>query len=145
YEPAVYADRFGNLYVTAHKDFPIDEVVAPDTRSPTLTRSMSWDWMSSDNGKTWQNIPGLPLDLENHDFGDEGDFALDNADHLYFVDTNVVDVTFTRWTVSGRGKISLDTHRPILPSLEPVDDRPWVTAHGNGHVFYFGNEGNQGQ
>src|SRR6266540_2726441 len=26
---------------------------------------------------------------------------------------------------------------------EPVDDRPWVTAHGNGHVFYFGNEGDK--
>ena len=26
---------------------------------------------------------------------------------------------------------------------EPVDDRPWVTAHGDGHVFYFGNEGDK--
>jgi hypothetical protein len=32
-----------------------------------------------------------------------------------------------------------------LPAGEPVDDRPWVIAHGDGHVFYFGNEGNKGE
>src|SRR5438046_612448 len=43
----------------------------------------------------------------------------------------------------GLGQMPLDLHRPFLPAAEPVDDRPWVAAHGNGHVFYFGNEGDK--
>jgi hypothetical protein len=144
YEPAVLVDKYGNIFATAHKEVA-ELVVSPDMRSPTLTRSMSWAWVSTDNGKTFQNIPGYPLGLETHDFGDEGDLALDDANHLYFVDTNVADITFTRWSVTGRGQISIDLHRPLIPTAEPVDDRPWVTAHGDGHVFYFGNEGDKGQ
>jgi hypothetical protein len=66
-----------------------------------------------------------------------------DANHLYFVDTNVTDVTFTRWSISRLGRYVLDTHRPLLPGAESVDDHPWVTAHGDGHVFYFGNEGDK--
>jgi hypothetical protein len=69
--------------------------------------------------------------------------AVDDANHLYFVDTNVSDVTFTRWSIRGLGQYVLDQHRPLLPAGEPVDDRPWVTAHGDGQVFYFGNEGDK--
>src|SRR5947208_10942223 len=69
--------------------------------------------------------------------------AVDDANHLYFVDTNGTDVTCTRWTVHARGQFTLDQHRPLLPAGEPVDDRPWVTAHGDGHVFYLGNEGDK--
>jgi hypothetical protein len=144
YEPSVLVDKYGNIFATAHKEVA-ELVICPDMRSPTLTRSMSWAWVSTDNGRTFRNIPGYPLQLETHDFGDEGDLALDDADHLYFVDTNVADVTFTRWSVTGRGEIEIELHRPFLPAGEPVDDRPWITAHGDGHVFYFGNEGDKGQ
>ena len=140
YEPAVYIDHFGNIFATAHKSDPFIPF-GTDSNSPTMTRSMSWTWMSSDGGKTFSDIPGYPLNAQNHDPGDEGDMALDDANHLYFVDTNVTDDTFTRWTVSGLGKISIDMHRPVIPTAQPLDDRPWITAHGDGHVFYFGNMG----
>jgi hypothetical protein len=143
YEPAVYTDRFGNIYATAHKE-NWQLAIAPDLSSPTFTRSMSWAWASSDGGRTFADLPGLtPLSVEQHDFGDEGDMAVDDANHLYFVDTNVGDVTFTSWDIYGLGQYVLDQHRPLLPAGEPVDDRPWVTAHGDGHVFYFGNEGDK--
>src|SRR5437870_6304690 len=143
YEPAVYTDHFGNIYATAHKE-NWQLAVAPDLNSPTFTRSMSWAWASSDGGRTFADLPGLTmLSAEQHDFGDEGDMAVDDANHLYFVDTNVTDVTFTSWDIYGRGQYVLDQHRPLLPAGEPVDDRPWVTAHGNGQVFYFGNEGDK--
>jgi hypothetical protein len=143
YEPAVYTDHYGDIFATAHKE-NWQLVIAPDLNSPTFTRSMSWAWASSDGGQTWPDLPGLTmLSAEQHDFGDEGDMAVDDADHLYFVDTNVGDVTFTRWSIFGLGRYSLDMHRPVLPAGEPVDDRPWVAAHGNGHVFYFGNEGDK--
>jgi hypothetical protein len=142
YEPAVYTDRFGNIYTTAHKE-NWQLALGPDLNSATATRSMSYAWWSTDGGKTWSNIPGLPANLETHSFGDEGDMALDDAGHLYFVDTTVGDNTLTRWTVSGKGKIAYDFHHPVLGTAEPVDDRPWITAHGDGHVFYFGNEGDK--
>src|SRR6059058_3150335 len=143
YEPAVYTDHYGDIFATAHKE-NWQLVLAPDLNSPTFTRSMSWAWASSDGGQTFSDLPGLTmLSAEQHDFGDEGDMAVDDANHLYFVDTNVADVTFTSWSIFGLGRYVLDQHRPLLPASEPVDDRPWVTAHGDGHVFYFGNEGDK--
>jgi hypothetical protein len=130
---------------TAHKE-NWQLAVAPDTNSPTQTRSMSWAWVSVDGGQTWVDPPGLtPLSLEQHEFGDEGDMALDDAGHLYYVDTEVVDDTITRWSVNGHGvdHMTLDFTRPLIPTLQPEDDRPWIIAHGDGHVFYFGNEGNK--
>ena len=143
YEPSFVADHFGNIFATAHKE-NWQLVLAPDTNSPTYTRSMSWDWISTNGGQTWLDIQGLtPLSIEQHEFGDEGDMALDDANHLYFVDTNVADDTFTRWKVNGLGNVTLETTRPFVPAAQFVDDRPWVTAHGDGHVFYFGNEGDK--
>jgi hypothetical protein len=145
YEPTVIVDQFGNIFSTAHKE-NWQLVLAPDINSPTYTRSMSWAWVSVDGGHTFGNIPGLTsLSLEQHEFGDEGDMAFDDAGHLYYVDTNVADDTFTRWSVSGAGlqNITLDFTRPLVPAAQLVDDRPWVTAHGNGSVFYLGNEGDK--
>jgi len=145
YEPAVVVDPYGNIFATAHKE-NWQLVLGPDPNSPTFTRSMSWAWYSDDGGRTFNDLPGLTaLSLEQHEFGDEGDMAVDDADHLYFVDTNVVDDTITRWNVTDHGRqfMTLDYTRPLIPTMQAVDDRPWVTAHGDGHVFYFGNEGDK--
>ena len=143
YEPGVFTDRFGNLYATAHKE-NAELVVSPDTRSSTLTRSMSWTWYSDDHGASWKNLPGpLGVDVQNHSFGDEGDMATDDAGNAYFVDTSVTDISFTSWHASGLGKISYKSHLPAVGTAQPADDRPWVAAHRDGHVFYFSNEGNQ--
>jgi hypothetical protein len=97
---------------------------------------MSWDWVSTDGGLTFHDLPGLtPASLEQHEFGDEGDMALDDNFYLYFVDTNVTDNTITRWTVTGPN-IRFDLTRPLIPTFQPA-------AHGVGHVFYFGNEGDK--
>jgi hypothetical protein len=69
---------------------------------------------------------------------------VDEAGNLYFVDTTVADITFTQWHASGRGEVSFVRSTPLAGFGEPVDDRPWVVAHGDGHVFYFGNEGDSG-
>ena len=143
YEPSFVADHYGNIFATAHKE-NWQLVLAPDLNSPTYTRSMSWVWNSTDGGKTWPDIGGLTaLSIEQHEFGDEGDTALDDTDHLYFIDTNVTDDTFTRWKINGLGNVALETTRPLVPAAEAVDDRPWIIAHGDGHVFYFGNQGDK--
>src|SRR5262249_31529254 len=130
YEPSIAVDTFGNIFVTAHKQNQCDGV-AQDPSAPTGVRAQSWIWTSAD-GVNFADMPGLTaLRADQLDFGDEGDIALDDANHLFFVDTKVADNSFARWTAKGLGaeNITLDIQRPVIPSLMPVDDRPWVTAH----------------
>jgi len=142
YEPTLIVDKYGNAFASAHKE-NWQLVLAPDPNSPTATRSMSWMWLSIDQGQHWTDPPGLtPLSLEQHQLGDEGDLAMDDANHVYFADTYLGDITLTRWTTTGLGQVILDFTRPIIPTPE-LDDRPWITAHGNGHVFYFANHGDK--
>lgn len=142
YEPTVIADKFGNLYATAHKE-NWQLVVGPDERSTAGARSMSWAWWSRDNGKTWVNLPTGPFDAYSANFGDEGDMATDSAGNVYFADTNVHDITFTAWHATGRGEVEFLHHLPLSGFGEPLDDRPWITAHGDGDVYYLGNVGNK--
>lgn len=142
YEPTLLVDKYGNAFATAHKE-NFELAVAPDPNSPDGTRSTSWMWWSQDNGQTWPNAPGLTQYSVNYHLpGDEGDLAQDDAGHVYFVDTYLADITLTRWTSGGLGKLTYDFSRPIAPSPE-ADDRPWITAHGDGHIFYFSNDGSQ--
>jgi len=140
YEPSFVVDPYGNAFATAHKE-NWQLALAPDANSPTFTRSMSWAWLSSDGGRTWSDPPGLtPASLEQHLVGDEGDMATDDAGHIFYADTYLGDITLTRWTTNGLGDVTYDFTRPTVPTPE-LDDRPWITAHGNGHVFYFANHG----
>jgi hypothetical protein len=142
YEPSFIVDTYGNAFATAHKE-NWQLALAPDANSPTFTRSMSWAWLSIDNGRTWVDPPGLsPASLEQHQVGDEGDMTQDDAGHIYFADTYAGDITLTRWSTNGLGNVTFDYTRPTIPTPED-DDRPWVIAHGDGHVFYFSNAGNK--
>jgi hypothetical protein len=142
YEPSFIVDRYGNAFATAHKE-NWQLALAPDANSPTYTRSMSWAWLSIDKGRTWVDPPGLsPASVEQHQVGDEGDMTQDDAGHIYFADTYAGDITLTRWSTNGLGKVTFDYTRPTIPTPED-DDRPWVVAHGDGHVFYFSNAGNK--
>jgi len=146
YEPGLALDRFGNIFVTAHKQNHCDAVAA-DPGAPAGVRAESWLWTSTD-GVHWAEMPGLanlPADPASLDVGDEGDIALDDANHFYFVDTKIADDHFARWTVNGAGTghMTQDIARPVVPSLMPVDDRDWVAAHGSRTVLYAGNEGDK--
>jgi len=146
YEPGIAIDKYGNIYVTAHKQNHCD-AVADDPQAPIGVRAQSWIWTSTD-GVNFRDMPGLenlPADPSSLDVGDEGDIALDDAGHFFFVDTKIADDSFSRWTVTGLGasKMTQDIHRPVVPTLMPVDDRPWVVAHGSSTVLYAGNEGDK--
>jgi len=142
YEPGLTVDRFNNVVVTAHKQNHT-LALSPDSRATVPVRSQSWLWTSKD-GKTFTDLPGMtPLQEQNAEFGDEGDLAHDDAGHIYFVDTNVADNSFSRYKATGNGKLALETTRPVGPFGGTVDDRPWVTAHGDGVVMYLGNQGDK--
>jgi hypothetical protein len=140
WEPTLLIDRFGNVLIAARKNLE-QLVLAPDPRSPTLTRSMSWLWISTDGGKTFDNMHGYPLDLENHSWGYESDIALDDAGHLYQVDQTYLDSTIARWTITGRGTYRFDYFRPFIPTAQPIDDRPWLAAHGSKSLIYLSQAG----
>src|SRR5947209_5977462 len=83
YEPGLALDRFGNIFVTAHKQNHCD-AVADDPSAPTGVRAASWLWTSTD-GVNFNDLPGLlgpALAPDQLDVGDEGDIALDDANHL---------------------------------------------------------------
>jgi hypothetical protein len=146
YEPGLAIDQFDNIFITAHKQNHCD-AAAVDPSAPDGVRAQSWLWMSND-GVNFSDVPGLTLlAADQLDVGDEGDVALDDAGHLYFVDTKVVDDHFARWSITGPvgggQNIALDFARPVVPSLMPIDDRPWVTSHGATTVLYAGNEGDK--
>lgn len=141
YEPTVVVDEHDNVVVTAHKQNH-GLAASPDQDTATQVRTASWMWTSSDHGRTFHDLPGMTaLQEQNLEFGDEGDLAFDDAHHLYFVDTTLTDDTFSRWKTGGLGQFTLETTRPVGPFTQPLDDRPWVSAHGNGVVAYFGQEG----
>jgi hypothetical protein len=139
YEPSIAVDRFNNIVITAHKQTQT-LALSPDNRSATGVRSQSWLWTSRD-GTHFTDMPGMTaLQEQSAMFGDEGDVTYDDTGHIYFVDTVFTDSTFSRYKATGNGKLALETTRPLGPSGQPVDDRPWIAAHGDGVVLYAANE-----
>lgn len=131
YEPGIEIDSKGTVFVTAHKFGVVGEGVVEDARGT------SWLWRSTDDGKTFQDVPLSP-DLQVQPFAAfEGDFAVDGKDRLYFVDTWLLDNHFHRYGENG-GR--LESYRPAIPSIE-IDDRPWLAAHHDGYVYYLSNNG----
>ncbi len=145
YEPTVIVDKYQNVVVTAHKQNQCDGVAFDPQQTPPA-RAQSWAWGSSD-GVNFTDMPGIAAgsvdtNAQSLDVGDEGDLARDDAGHLYLVDTKVADNSFTSWTATGNGQVTETFHTPAMGTAQPVDDRPWITAHGNGVVMYAGNTGN---
>jgi hypothetical protein len=56
---------------------------------------------------------------------------------MYFVDTWAADNNISRWSNHGA---TMDFIRPVVATYE-ADDRPWITAHGDGYVYYMSNTG----
>src|SRR4051794_7053054 len=57
YEPGIATDRFGNIFVTAHKQNHC-LTAALDPSSPVGVRAQSWMWTSSD-GVNFVDMPGI--------------------------------------------------------------------------------------
>jgi hypothetical protein len=131
YEPGIETDSQGTIFVMAHKSSLAAEGAVANTRTA------SWLWRSVDDGRTFQDMAGLNGGT-NYAWALEGDGAVDGRDRFYYVDTWAFENHMSRY--SNRGA-TLDFWRPAVPSFEPVDDRPWVAAHGDGFVYYFGNLG----
>lgn len=128
YEPSVNVDSYGTVYVTAHKASVTNED----------TRLSSWFWYSADGGETWYDMPS-GADVDNDQYALEGHIAVDDTGTVYFVDTYAGDNHINRWQTEPSGP-KWDLSKPVMGTTG-VDDRPWLRAHGDGIVYYLGNNG----
>ena len=156
YEPGLAVDSEGNMFYTAHKDLswagpnggPLAVTegtigLGPFACIPGLETSWdyyaSWFYASQDGGRTWGPPDwGYFTEVEGAWIfaGDEGDIGIDANDRVYFVDTTLEDNWFHVWDDGG------DTYvRGQRQNSWALDDRPWLTAQGNGIGHYLGNSG----
>lgn len=129
YEPGLVSTSTGTLYYTAHKN--LDDKTSWDYLA-------SWFFVSTDDGATWKS-PTDPMPLGRkwqRYLGDEGDIAVDGRDYAYFVDTWLADNHLHVWADGGVWKYSEHVQKS-----SGLDDRPWISAQGNGILHYLGNNG----
>jgi hypothetical protein len=169
YEPSLSIDSQGNLFVTAHKDLrwggegtplgpllggPLDSWYAcQDGQMTSWDYWASWFWISNDNGETWShgdNFNPTPGNLANsvvgtftgagsECLGDEGDIAVDANDIVYYLDTTLEDNWWHKFSDGGNVYDSPSTCQRM--NTMAADDRPWVSAQGDGIIHYLGNSG----
>lgn len=128
YEPSIQVGQEGTLYATAHKDSLVHEG----------DRLASWLWYSTDGGETWEEMPS-PAQVHDKLFALEGSLAVDDGNRLYYIDTYGADNTLSRWQGGAEGP-TWESSRPVHGTTG-ADDRPWLAAHGDGVVYYVGNNG----
>jgi hypothetical protein len=127
YEPGIAVDQLGTIYLTAHKDL---------MRPETWPYPGSWFELSRDQGKTWET-PASPGNVHQAYLGDEGDIGIDARGWVYFVDTYLADNHLHVWSDQGK---TWQSSEPVQKTTGE-DDRPWITAQGQGIVHYLGNNG----
>jgi hypothetical protein len=126
FEPSIAASADGTLVATAAK-----------TQRPNEGgRLASWLWYSKDGGATWSDLP-LPTGPTTAYWGGEGDITVDAQGRIYFSDVYLADTALTRWSP---GPV-WDWTRDAMATTAPIDDRPWIEAHGDGVVYLVINTG----
>ncbi|MGH2725128.1 MAG: hypothetical protein ACRDI0_12905 [Actinomycetota bacterium] len=118
-EPSIKVDSQGVIYIAG--------VTSVGQASPL--------WVSQNDGRSFDELT-TPLNWrERSPYGAEGDIAIDAQDRMYFVDTAIPTLAFSRWAPpEGPGdKPSWEFTLPhTLGVLPGFDDRPWLAYGGTG-------------
>lgn len=129
FEPSIDVAPEGTVYAAAAKS----------SRPNDGARLASWTWYSKDGGATFQDLPS-PAGAHRLLFGFEGDTAVDAKGRFYFADTYLPDNVLHRWSPGADGP-TWDWSRPLQGTTAPLDDRPFLSAHGDGVVYLLSNNG----
>ncbi len=79
-------------------------------------------WYSTNGGKTFEELE-TSGHVREYTIGAEGDLAVDDEGRIYFVDTFIPGLMFTRWSEHGG---SWDFTMPAAGVIPGFDDRPWI-------------------
>jgi hypothetical protein len=91
-------------------------------------------WYSR-NGKKFEEMTS-PGHVREWGIGAEGDLAVDDEGHVYFVDTYIPGLLFSRWTDSGKDAPAWDYTIPTTGVVPGFDDRPWLALSDKGIYLY---------
>ena len=134
YEPSLAVDSTGAMSYTAHKDLRWQE---------SWDYTASWWYISTDDGVSWRDPSDImwngisdTVGMKDVWAGDEGDIAIDAQDRIYYIDTYLEDNNLHVFQNRGDDWVFSKRHQSTA-----FDDRPWITAQGNGILHYLGNNG----
>lgn len=118
-EPSIKVDSNGVIYIAG---------VSTVAQASPL-------WVSTNDGQSFDEVT-TPLNWrERSPYGAEGDIAIDRLDRMYFVDTSVPTLAFSRWSPP-RGRLDRPHWDFTFPHtagvLVGVDDRPWIAYGARG-------------
>jgi hypothetical protein len=131
-DPAVTVDSNGNVLATALKED--GQAVTLDARSPSHVRAGSWRWSSGDDGETFVNVSGRPVQADGLvPGGTSVAAAADDKGRGYLLESyqGVGYLTVTR---------STEKDDVVAEAVHPVPagallGRTRMAAHGDGRVF----------
>ena len=118
-EPSIKVDSKGVIYLSG--------VTTVGRASPV--------WISQNGGKSFEILHTPAQFRELSPLGAEGDIAIGDDDRMYFVDTGVSFLAFSRWApASGHGDQPAweYTYPHTLGVLPGLDDRPWLAYASDG-------------
>jgi len=114
-EPSIQVDDKGGIYIAG--------TCCVGAAAPV--------WYSS-NGKKFTELE-TPGHVREWGLGAEGDIAVDHEGRMFFIDTYIPGLMFTRW--SGWGK-KWDFTTPATGTVPGFDDRPWITFSEDALYLY---------
>lgn len=131
-DPALAVDSLGNVLATALKEDPQPATI--DQRSPTHVRAASWRWSSGDDGTSYVNVSGRPVQADGLVPGGWGvAAAADDRGRGYLLEAyqGAGHVTVTRSTE--KDDVVVEAVHPVAGTGVAGGTR--LAAHGDGNVL----------
>jgi hypothetical protein len=131
-DPSVSVDSHGNVLATALKED--GQAATVDGRAPTHVRAGSWRWSSGDDGDTFTNVSGRPVQADGLVPGGRSvAAAADDRGRGYLLEAHdgVGLLTVTRSTEQDDVVVENVVPLPAAALL----GRTMMAAHGDGHVL----------
>jgi hypothetical protein len=131
-DPAVAVDTHGNVLATALKED--GQAATVDSRAPSHLRGGSWRWSSGDDGQSFANVSGQPLQADGLVPGGHSvAAAADDRGRGYLLEAHSGVGVLTVTSSTEKDDVVVEDVVP-LPAAATIG-RTYMAAHGDGHVL----------